>query len=400
MKKWIIILSLVFVGSITASAAIAGDLYYKGMQVYTDEERKELDSNALENIDIESDIPVNIVQTEGKGYVEFKQTFADVLGNPPTYSLEVEAVGDTSYIRVDEQSSPDIWLFVKAQEAQCTIYLPKDKINRLNIKNKEGIERGSLSLNLKGVDINELYIETRYGNIVLEGNYKEIAINQDYGDIQILSKAPAQVVIEGSSDVRLEGKYSTIDVDGNYQRNDVWIRSEIPSDVSVETNGDIKLDGSYKTIEVRSSDSNRMTINSDTLCQVNLSANHGEIYLDGAFEKLVIDVEGGSFYANHTVAPERVNITGNLNDIKFLLPSNIKGFEIINQSNFYNGEDSIVSEFQLREDQSGERMQKFTFGDKSSKFLIQTDNIDQVYILDNGYSSGTTSKIEPTKTQQ
>ena len=60
MKKLLITFSIIFGVGFIASAVIAGQVYYKELNAYTDHAKEKLDINALQNVYIDSQVPVQI----------------------------------------------------------------------------------------------------------------------------------------------------------------------------------------------------------------------------------------------------------------------------------------------------------------------------------------------------
>ena len=80
MKKWLISLSVIFgVGFIT-SVILAGKVYYSDLQTYEDYDKQIINVQNLENLYIDSDVPVEVQVTDGEPYAEFSQTFTDLVG--------------------------------------------------------------------------------------------------------------------------------------------------------------------------------------------------------------------------------------------------------------------------------------------------------------------------------
>lgn len=184
MKKWLIILSVIFSIGFISSAVLAGRVYYQDLKNYTDYDRKGLEIEALKNIYITSSVPVEIYPTTGAPYVEFNQTFTDLVGAAPEYELDVELKGENTYIELNEIKEIFLWLGIKESKAQLSIYLPQSTINRLNIQNNNhfSYRDNKQVINLEGINVNELVADMNEAEFILNGDYKKVKISASYGD--------------------------------------------------------------------------------------------------------------------------------------------------------------------------------------------------------------------------
>ena len=188
----------------------------------------------------------------------------------------------------------------------------------------------------------------------------------------------------------LRGSYSDIEITDN--DSSVWIDSQIPSQVKVATNGEVKLRGSYHSIESKTSTSGSVDIQSDTLCKIDLyqyGAN-GQIKLDGAFDQIALEAYEAEVNINTTIVPKRMNIRGQLNDVTVMLPSNMTGLDVTckwDETVQMNDLPIHISDFPIQIKEQGENFRRYFFGDESTKIDIQSESLNKVQLLDNGYTS-------------
>ncbi|WP_070000228.1 DUF4097 family beta strand repeat-containing protein [Cellulosilyticum sp. I15G10I2] len=388
MKKWIIGLFVIALISAVSTAALAGHIYYNEMQVYEDYQKRDLDIATLENIYINSAVPVKIAVTEGAPYIEFTQKFVDVLGHHPTYTLDIETKENSSYIILEKEKNIDMEFLVKESIEACYVYLPEQAINKLEVKNSYW--SGDIDINLNTINIKELNVDASRGNIFLEGNYEKINVDASYGKIEIKSKGLAQVNISGNMECILNGNYSSIEIKNN--DNKVWIESGLPADVRIEGSGDIRLRGSYKSIE--SNAYGNLDIKSDTICKAEFYNDGGGIKLDGAFDEVVIEAYHTNIDINTTIVPKRISILGDPAGATLMLPSNTLGLDVICKWKYCDDEDNRISnfpiqisDFPIQMKAQGENFRQYFFGDQSTKVSVQADTIYSIQLLDNGYKS-------------
>ena len=131
MKRWLITLSIVVVLGIISSATLAGHVYYNELRTYEDYDKKELSQEALKNIYIRSDVPVEIHPTKEKPYAEFTQTYTDIVGIPPKFKLEVEEGKDITYINLNQIKKLPLSIGVQENKASLVVYLKESDINKL-----------------------------------------------------------------------------------------------------------------------------------------------------------------------------------------------------------------------------------------------------------------------------
>lgn len=419
MKKWIIILIAIILIGATSSGVLAGRVYYKEMKTYEDYDKKELQINGLENIYIDSDVPVNVKSTQGPAYVEFSQKFTDIVGKAPIYELEVEKKESTVYITLEQKTDLDVWLVIKENRALCTVYLPQMTINKLSIEGPKHYNWDwdlleDLNFDFNNINIKELLVNTgSEGTIYLDGKYEKVDITQNRGKLEMNSKLPADVQIDGDIECKLAGDYNKIKVRGS---RDVSVDSELPAEVYVESNGNIILNGSYKQINIEGCGNPNIAIQSDTLCKANVYADQGTVKLEGAIGEMTVKIDNHEqvydeqVYINTTVIPKHIDILGNSSNVKLMLPNNTPGIEVTyhnqlaNTGNGYQGNDSeeskeIISDYVMQKNLTAGNIRRYIYGDASTKVFIQGNVDNSIYILDNGYISNSIDKQGPVKAE-
>ena len=422
MKKWIIILIAIILAGATSSGAIAGHIYYKEMKTYEDYDKKELQVNGIENIFIDSDVPVNIKATQGPAYVEFNQRFTDVIGKAPTYKLEVETKESIAYITLKQKSKVDLCLpVIKENKAFCTVYLPPMTINKLSLEGPlnyswDWDQLEDADFDFKDINIKELVVNIgSRGDIYLDGNYEKVDINMGEGKLEMNSKLPSDVKIDGDMACKFTGVYNKINVQGH---REISVDSKTPAEVSIEGNGNIMLNGSYKQIDIKGPGSPDIAIKSDTLCEANVYTDQGNVKIQGAIQAMTVKTENfGQVDINTTVIPKRINILGNCNDVKLMLPSNIPGIEVTynndyfkeqnnngyrendSQENYSGEQQQIISDYKMKKNLTEDNVTREIYRDASTKILLEASVDNSIYILDNGYISHTAGAQETVKKQ-
>ncbi|PHV69398.1 hypothetical protein CS063_16075 [Sporanaerobium hydrogeniformans] len=390
MKKWILLLISIIIAGTISSAAIAGRVYYSDTKKYEDSKRVDLIQTALENIYISSAIPVEVKPTDGEAYVEFNQRFVSVIGDAPTYTLDVQTKGDASYITLSQEKFMDIGFMVKENKALCTLYLPQDTINKLEINSEYGhysINNGqNTNINLSTINVKNLQINTYGTNILLEGAYENVKVE---GNAKLImrSKAPAKVQLNGDIKSNLTGQYEKVEISDSNQS--VWIDSQTPAEVWTQSNnGEIRLRGSYTRVDIQGTEHGTIDVKSDTLCKIAINNYYGDTQIEGAFEDILVNTEQGSVTVNSTVIPKKISLLGQLDKITLMLPSNLPGMDLTYSGEYFNPNQEPFSDFALQKEYTSEQVRKYTFGDQSTKILVQAREGNALYVLDNGYISG------------
>lgn len=405
MKKWLIILSVIFSIGFISSAVLAGRVYYQDLKNYTDYDKQELQTEALKNIYIKSSVPVEIYPTIGVPYVEFNQTFTDLVGVAPEYELDVQSKGENTYIELNETKELFLWLGVKEDKAQLSVYLPQATINRLNIQDNDyfSYRHNKQVINLEGINVNELSVDMmNEAEFILNGNYERIKISAPYGKINLKSNTRTQVFTDGSLVQNLSGEFDKITIRNNSQ--DIIIDSTSASNVEINNdNSNIDLKGSYSKVKIEGG-YNNIDIRSESVCHLSTEGYDNYITGNGAFDVINLEEQSSEVEIQTTVIPTKVSLGQEAynNTVSLTLPSNILGFTVKYLGDYYiedeefdyygtyeNNNIDLQSDFTLESGKSDEGEQIFIYGDGTLPILISGELQNSLEIIDGGYSSNT-----------
>lgn len=400
MKKWLIVLSIICGASFISTAVLAGRVYYEELEVYTDYDKRELETSALNNIYINSSIPIEIYPTTGKPYVEFNQTFSDIMGMAPEYELMVSKKNDSTYIELKEIKDVLFWFGVREHKAQLSIYLPQSTINRLSIQDYGYVNYGREKpiINLEGINVNELDVSTQVGEFILDGNYQKINISSG-GSIRLNSKSPAEVSINETMDQHLTGEFKKVKIAEQYSSN-ITIDSNLASQVEINSShGQIDLRGNYSEVELEGS-SNNLDLRSDSLCELVTSGDNNTITANGPFKGMNFNEQDTHLEVKTTTVPDRLNFgqESRDNEINLTFPSNIPGFKVKYYTEYYGEEEfehyvnemisrgDLRSDFELAKEKTKENELVFTHGNGALIMTLNTE-MNTLQIIDGGYTS-------------
>lgn len=404
MKRWLIILSVIFSIGFISSAVLAGRVYYKDLKNYTDYDKKELKIEALKNIYIKSSVPVEIHPTTGAPYVEFNQTFTDLVGVAPEYELDVQSKGENTYIELNETKELFLGLGVKEEKAQLSVYLPQTTINRLNVQNSDyfAYRHNKQVINLEGINVNELAVDMNEAEFILNGNYERIKLSAAYGKINLQSNTRAQVFTEGHLVQNLSGEFDKITIRNNSQ--DIIIDSTSESIVEINNhNSNIDLKGNYSKVKIEG-DNNNIDIRSESVCHLSTEGNDNYITGNGAFDVINVEEQSSEVEIKTTVIPTKVNLgqEAYYKAVSLTLPSNIPGFTVKYLGNYYIEDEEfgyyesyrdntidLQSDFTVQSGKGDKGEQIFTYGDGTLPILISGEQETSLEIIDGGYSSNT-----------
>lgn len=400
MKKWLIALSIICGVSLISTAVLAGRVYYKELEVYTDYDKRELEASALNNIYINSSIPIEVYPTTGKPYVEFNQTFSDIMGMAPEYELMVSKKNDSTYIELKEIKDVFFWFGVREDKAKLSVYLPQSTINRLSIQDEGYVNyrREKPIINLEGINVNELDVSTHVGEFILDGHYQKVNISSE-GSIRLNSKSPAEVSIHQSMDQHLTGEFKKIKILDHYSSY-ITIDSNSASQIEIESShGQIDLRGNYSKVELEGI-YNDIDLRSDSLFELVTNGNNNTITANGPFKEISFNEEETRLEVKTTTVPDRVNFGQDSrdNDINLIFPSNIPGFKVKYYTEYYGGEEfehhinemisrgDLRSDFELAKEKVGENELVFTHGNGALIMTLNTQ-MNTLQIIDGGYTS-------------
>lgn len=398
MKRWLIILSIICGIGFISSAVLAGRVYYQDLENYTDYDKKGLQIESLKNIYINSSVPIEIHPTSGEPYVEFNQSFINLIGSAPEYALDVQSKGENTYIELTETKEVFLRLGVKETKAQLSIYLPQITINRLNIINNGyfNYKRNKQVINLEGINVNELTTNMNETEFVLDGSYEKININASEGKISLKSNKKAQLVAQGSLAYYLTGEFDKITI--NNSSRDIIIDSNSASSVEINSyHSNINLKGSYSRVKL-SGDHNTIDIHSENICKLYTNGEWNDITGNGAFEVMSLSGNNSEIKVQTTVIPTKFDLdqSASYNTLSLTLPSNIPGFRVKyymedrepNYDEEYETENiNLISDFTLEEEKNEKDESIFTYGDGSLQILINADQDNNLEIIDGVYNA-------------
>lgn len=412
MKKWLIILTVIFVVGGITSATLAGYIYYNELKTYEDYDKRELRDAALENVYIKTSVPVEIHPTKGQPYVEFTQKYTDIVGFAPKYKLNIEEKEDTTYIDLQQIKDMSISLGVKEDKASLVVYLPEKDIKKLSVENSiyGYYYRTKQVIDLEKINIAELDLDVENSEMKLNGRYEKINISAHASTINMQSQIPAEVRISGVGKQNLSGQFKRIVIKDNaYEVN---INSENESSVELEcSSSQIRLEGKYEKIDVNC-DNSTIDVRSESICKLSTNGRNNTINADGAFEVIRLEEDEANVEVKTTMIPKSIEMKGETDNSKFnlVLPSNISGYtlsctsfreEYYNdyytdkeyEENFYEINKRIEQECYFRSDfESIEKEENkgeiaYKYGDGKIPIALNVTRNVKLNINDGGYSS-------------
>lgn len=394
MKKWLIALTIIFGAGLLTSASLAGQIYFKGTNVYTDYDKQSIDLTNTKSIYINSDIPVEVKPTTGEAYAEFSQSFEDILGKNPAFELKVENKADGCYINLEQIKDIEIWFLIKRDEAALTVYLPAQTLDTLQITHQSYRNRYTeTQIDLTGIDVKDLSINEDYAEVILDGKYENIKVSGGgSSNVRINSKQKANLSLEGNANYNLEGLFDTVDISSRY--GSIKMNALSPAKVNIDTSGsDIKLEGSYSSVKVLGNE-NLINVQTNTLSDITIENNYNNIILDGPLNIVRINNECSNIDIQTTVNPKSIEVIGEQNNTTLRLPSNIPGFKLMSMSSDtedreyemnddgeYITRSKINSDFDIQQQNND----TYIYGDSSLKLMVEVG--EGLRILDNGYMS-------------
>lgn len=398
MKKWLIILITIFGIGFISSAILAGQVYYEDLQHYTDYEKKSLQAESLENIYIKSAIPVEIYPTSEIPYVEFNQSFINLVGSAPEYELSIETKGENTYIELNKIKEVYLSLGIKENRAQLSIYLPQTTINRLSISNNMyfSYKHNKQVVNLEGIHVNEVIADMNEAEFILDGDYQKININVLKGQMNLKSTNAVQLVTQGDIEQYLVGVFDKIYIKDNSK--DITVDSNDTNSIDINSYySNINLKGSYSSIKL-DGNYNRIDIESESICKLYTDGYNNFINGNGAFNIMNLSEKGSQIEIQTTVIPTNFNFGGDTSNSIFnlTLPSNIPGLMIrylsdnteMNQLEY--DEDSsfeLLSDFSLEKVKGEKNEQMFIYGNSACQILINGNQENRLEIRDGVYNS-------------
>lgn len=395
MKKWLVALTIIFGAGLLTSASLAGQIYFKGSDVYTDYDKQSIDLTNIKGLYINSDIPVEVKPTTGEAYVEFSQSFEDVLGKNPAFELKVENKDNECHINLEQTKEIAIWFLIKKDEAALTVYLPVQALDTLEITHQSYRNRYTDSkLDLTGIDVKNLSINQDHADVILDGKYENIKVLGDGGSssVHINSKQKANVSLDGEGSYNLEGLFDTVDIASRY--GSIKMNTSSPAKVNIDTSdSDIKLEGSYSVVKLLGND-NAINVQTKTLSDITVENSYSSVILDGPLNVVKVNNQCGNIDIQTTANPKSIEVIGEQNSTILRLPSNIPGFKLMRiAGDTEDGEYEILrdgayitlsrinSDFNIKQQNND----TYTYGDSSLKLMVQVG--EGLRILDNGLSA-------------
>ena len=399
MKRWLMILSIVVVLGIISSATLAGHVYYNELKTYEDYDKKELSQQALKNIYIKSDVPVEIHLTKGQPYAEFTQTYTDIVGIAPKFKLEVEEKENTTYINVDQVKNTPLAIGVKEDKGSLVVYLQESDINKLVVDeyNYNYYNRTKKVIDLQKVNVKDLYLNIMSSEIRLNGAYDKVEINAHSSILDMESKADAQLILSGVTKQNLNGQFKKIIVKDDVDEASIYSTKE--SIIELNSNqGDIQLEGKYQRIDING-DNNTVEVRSETSCKLSTKGYDNTIHADGAFEIINMQENESNVEVKTTMTPKNIEL--NSSTISLTLPSNLSGYTLrcVLKDNNYENEDSyevsefiennceIRSDFENIEKEAKAQEIQYKYGDGKLPIILKVTEDAKLNIIDGGYSS-------------
>ena len=252
--KFLLAGCLVLAGiGVVGTGVTFGEVYKNNQTVYEASESADLNQAALENVYIESDVPVRIMPTEGKARVEFEASGHGLMIPEPKYKLDVTSEGKSSYINLKEVQGPEVYLFTNNIRQELTVYLPEKDMNTLKVVTNTLNYHKSFSYASKA-NINDLVLNVGAIDLDLEGNYNQVDIrsrNSGNGSIKIHSNTPAVMYIEGECNTNLTGQIQQVHVNNIYNSDGktININSDLEAKIKVDNRySDVLIEGKVKDI--------------------------------------------------------------------------------------------------------------------------------------------------------
>ena len=371
---------------VVGTGVTLGEMYQTNQIVYEASDSEVLNQAALENVYIESDVPVRIMPTEGQARVEFSASGQGLMIPEPKYNLEVTNEGKSSYINLKEVQGSEVYLFTNNIRQELVVYLPEKDINTLKVTN-------GVSSNYYGAqgftytskaNIKELVLRVGRIDLDLKGNYGQMDIQARSGNMAIHSNTPAIVNVQGGNDVKLTGQLQQVTVkdSSNGGHNNVFISSDIESKIDIDNSySNVIIEEKVKDVTMTTNGGSLM-VNSESPYEVILNANDQvDVNLKGKIERATIEGNYGQVKLYPTGTPKRIEVLGEQMDVHAVLPADISGFEIKRKVEGYSeGEmGDFYADFEVKSETINEQLRRIYFGDEAMKMFIGS-TYGEVYI--------------------
>lgn len=371
---------------VVGTGVTLGELYSTNQTVYEASENADLNVNALENLYIESDVPVRIIPTEGKPRVEFEAQGNGLMIPEPKYELKVTSEGKSSYINLEETQASQFHIFTNNFNMKLVIYLPEKDINTLKVQANQGsYYYGDKSFAYtSNANIKELILEVGSIDLDLNGGYNKINIDAQNGSIDIASNQAAIVDIDGGSDIKLSGQLQEITMRDMYRSggNKLLINSALEANINLNNHyGDTIIEGKVKSIKM-DGQGGSLTVNSMNPYDVFVkSHDYMDVSLKGMINTATVEGYNGEVRLYPTGMPKRIEVLGEQVKVHAVLPENISGFEIKKSTQGYSDDynNNFYVDFDVKSENINDQLRRIYFGDEAMKMFIGA-GYGEVYI--------------------
>ena len=378
--KFLLAGCLVLAGiGVVGTGVTLGEMYKNNQTVYEVSESADLNQAALENVYIESDVPVRIMPTEGKARVEFEASGHGLMIPEPKYKLDVTSEGKSSYINLKEVQGSEVYLFTNNIRQELTVYLPEKDMNTLKVvtNNSSNYHGGRSFSYTSKANINDLVLNVGSIELDLEGNYNQVNIRSANGNINLHSTTPAVMYLEGGVNTNLTGQIQQAHVKNihNSYGEDININSDLEAKIKVDNRySNVLIEGKVKDITINTQGGN-LSVDSSTPYNILINASdYVDTNLKGMIETATIEGEHGNVRLYPTGTPKRIEVLGNDVSVHTVLPADISGFEIKRKTEGYAEGDmnNFYTDFEVKSETMGEQLKRIYFGDEAMKMYISS----------------------------
>lgn len=365
---------------VVGTGVTLGELYKTRQMVFEASQNADISANALENIYIESDVPVRIMPTQGKPRVEFEANGSGLMIPEPKYDLKVTSEEKTSYINLKETQGSEFYIFTNNLNMELVVYLPEADINTLKVTtNQGGAYYGGRDFSYTSkANIKELSLNVGSIDLDLNGSYNNIDIKAGSGEVDITSNTPAILSINGGSNVKLNGQLQEVMVDGRSRSNmsKLLIKSALEAKIDISNSyADTVIEGKVKEIAMRDQGGS-VTVNSSTPYNISLqSQDNVDATLKGMINTAAIEGYSGCVRLYPTGTPKRIEVSGENIGVNAVLPQDISGFEIKKVTNGYNEEEygnNSYIDFEVKSENITDQLRRIYYGDEAMKMFINS----------------------------
>ncbi|MEG1928149.1 MAG: hypothetical protein RR090_05920 [Niameybacter sp.] len=374
---------LVLVGiGVVGTGVTLGEMYKTNQTVFEMNQKEELKATALQNLYIESDVPVRIMPTEGQPYVTFEASGNGVMFPEPKYELEVISEGNASHINLKQVQSSELYIFTNNLHEELVVYMPQQDMDTLKVvaQDYHGLQSFKFA---STANIKDLSIDAERIDLNLKGGYTNVEIKAYQGNALIHSNTPAQVKIDGVSNTTLKGQIAQVDVKSNHNSSGgkLIIESDLEAKINIDRGyGETIIDGKVSDVNMTNVTS-CVTVNSSTPynATMNGSEYNMDVKLKGMMQNVTVEGEYGDVRLYPTTTPKRIEILGEQLNIHAVLPESITGFEIKKQTDGYEGEyenqgsyedQNIFIDFDVKSENINSGLRRIYYGDEAMKMFI------------------------------